>query len=113
MSCDMDDLVTYFIVRYNDETYVREYQRAMHQKGLHATVVIVLDIGGINTVTSTLKSRNSVAVSTVPVTVVPRTLIWSPVCLARRKSHFSKAPWFLRIPWIFSSFASSRYFLPS
>ena len=28
----MDDLVTYFIVRYNDETYVREYQRAMQKK---------------------------------------------------------------------------------
>ena len=106
----MGDIVTYLVVMFNDESAISAAQRVMHQKGLHATVVIVLDIGGINTVTSTLKSLNSVAVSTVPVTVVPCMLIQAPVFLARSKSYFSKAPWSLTITLIFESFAVSCSF---
>ena len=57
--------------------------------------------------------RNSVAASTVPVTIVPRTLNEAPMCLARRNRRFLKAPWFLKITESFTSFETSWSFLPS
>ena len=49
----MDDLVTYLIVTCDDETSGREYQHVTHQKVFHATVTFVLDVRGVNVVTST------------------------------------------------------------
>ena len=57
--------------------------------------------------------RHSMADSTVPVNVVPRTVFQEPVCLERRNRRQSKA---LRVSTIPSSLAllmSSWFFLPS
>ena len=51
----MVDLVTYLIVTCDENNSVREAQRVLHQKGLHATVAFVLEVRGINIVTSKLK----------------------------------------------------------
>ena len=49
----MDDLVTYLIVMCDYKTSVRVPQRMMHRKGLHATVLFILEVKGVNVVTST------------------------------------------------------------
>ena len=53
--CGVDDLVTYLVVTCDDESAIKAYQRVTYQKHLHATVILVLQIGGFNVVTSTLK----------------------------------------------------------
>ena len=70
----MDDLVTYLIVTYDDKTSVAAAERVTHRKCLQETLTFSLEDRGFNVITCTLKSRNSVAASNVPVTVVPRTL---------------------------------------
>ena len=53
--CRVDYIVTYLVVTCDDESTIRAAQRVMHRRGFHATVAFVLDIGGVNVVTSTLK----------------------------------------------------------
>ena len=67
----VDDLVTYLIVTYNNETSVAAAECVTHQKVLHATATFILKIRGIIVITSTLKSSNPIVASAVPVTVVP------------------------------------------
>ena len=49
----MDDFITYLIVACDGETSVRASQRVTYKKGLHATATFVLEIRGVNVVTST------------------------------------------------------------
>ena len=49
--CEMDDIVTYLIVTCNDKIYVSTVQCVMHQRGLHATIVFVLEVRGVNVIT--------------------------------------------------------------
>ena len=51
--CEVDDLGMYLIVTCDDKTAVRSAQRVTRRKGLHETVGLVLEIGGVNIVTST------------------------------------------------------------
>ena len=53
---EVDDLVTYLIVTFNDKTTVRVDQHVAHQKGLHATVRFFLVIRGVNVLRSTYKT---------------------------------------------------------
>ena len=48
----VDDFVTYLVVTCNGKCAIRETQRVIHGKVLHATVTFVLDIGGVKVVTS-------------------------------------------------------------
>ena len=107
LSGEVDNIVTYLIVTCYDETFVSAADRVRQRKFLQATVTFILKVKGVNDIINTLKSRNSVAASTVPVTVVYHTLRQNPMCLARRKRHLLKAPWSLTIPWSFASFTSS------
>ena len=40
-------------------------------------------------------------------------LIQAPLCMAHQERRFSKAPWFLTIPWSSDSLSASQCFLPS
>ena len=51
----MDDLVTYLIVTCNDKTSVKADQRMTYQNGLHATFELILEVSGVNVITSTLE----------------------------------------------------------
>ena len=53
LSCEVDDLVMYLIVTCDDNTSVRADQRMTYQKGLHATAAFLLQVKGVNTVSST------------------------------------------------------------
>ena len=46
-------LVMYPIVMFDEDTYIREDQLLAHRKGLHATVAFILEVRGVNVVTST------------------------------------------------------------
>ena len=50
--CNVDDFVTYLVVTSDGESTIREDQSVTQQKGLHTTVVFVLEIGWVNFVTS-------------------------------------------------------------
>ena len=65
----VDDLVTHSIVTCDDKTFVAADEHVTHRKVLQATTAFILKVWGVNVITSTQKSRNFVAVSTVPVTV--------------------------------------------
>ena len=69
------DLVMYISVTCDDDTYVAAAERVTHIKVMDSTVTFILKLGGVNVITSTLKWRNYVAASNVPVTAVPHTLI--------------------------------------
>ena len=56
----------------DDKTTIRAADRIMHQKVLHETVTFFWRLGGVNVITSTEKPQNSIANSTVPVTVLLR-----------------------------------------
>ena len=53
VSGKVDDPVTYIIVTCNDETYIAASEGAMNQKGLQTTVTFILEVRGINIITST------------------------------------------------------------
>ena len=108
---EVGTLVTYLSVTCDDKTAIRVAQRVMHWKGLYAIVALVFYIGGVNVLTITWKSWDSIAASNVSVTMVPRTLIQSSVCLAHWETCFLKAPWLLTIPWSFAVFSVSRFFI--
>ena len=97
----------YIVVTCDDDYRIKADQLVTHQRGLHATVAFVLEIGGVEFVTSTFKNQIFVADSTVPVSVLPRTLIQTPVWLACSKRHVSNAFWSLTIPLHFAPFAAS------
>ena len=50
---EVDYLVTYLVVACDEDTAVRTDQCVTHQKGLNATITLVLDIRGVNIVMST------------------------------------------------------------
>ena len=68
LSGKVDDIDTYPIVMLNDKTSVSVAECVMHRKGLQATFTFTLQFSGVIVITCTLKSRNSVAVSTLLVT---------------------------------------------
>ena len=113
MFCEVDDLVTYLIVACNYETAIMADQHVTSRKSLHGTIALVLEVRGVKVVTITLKLKDSISGSTVPVIKLPRTFIQEPVYLARWKRRFSKVPWLLTIPWSFVSSAVSQFFLLS
>ena len=49
----MDDLVTYLIVTYDNETSVSAAERVMHQKGLYAIAIFILEVRVVNVLTIT------------------------------------------------------------
>ena len=49
----VDDLVTYLIVTWDDETSVATAECVMHRKGLQATVKFILNVRWVNGITST------------------------------------------------------------
>ena len=51
--CKVDDLVTYLIVTWDDETSVATAECVMHRKGLQATVKFILNVRWVNGITST------------------------------------------------------------
>ena len=106
----VDGLFEYLVVTCNDETFIATAEHLIHIKGLQATVSFSLKVGGVNVITYTLKSRNYVAASNVPVIVVPRALVQEPVCFVHRKILILKLHWSLTTPLSFASFASSWFF---
>ena len=46
-------LVIYPIVTFDEDTYIREDQLVAHRKVLHATDTFILEVRGVNVVTST------------------------------------------------------------
>ena len=86
LSVDVDNLVMYLIVTCNNETSVDTAEHVMHRKGLQSNVTFLLKVRDVNVITSTLKSRNSVVASTIPVISLPPTLIQEPVGLVQRKT---------------------------
>ena len=48
LSGKVDDIVMYLIVTCDDKTSVAIYECVTHQKGLHATVVFLLEVNGVN-----------------------------------------------------------------
>ena len=52
LSCKADDLVKYLIVMCNAKIFVRADQRMTHPNVFRATVVFVLEVRGVNFVTS-------------------------------------------------------------
>ena len=53
LSSKVDDIVTYPIVKCDEETSVAAAERVMHRKGLKATVKFILNIRWVNGITST------------------------------------------------------------
>ena len=53
MSVEVDDIITYLIVKCNDETYVTAAERMTHQKGLQETITFSFEGRGVNVITST------------------------------------------------------------
>ena len=49
----MDDLATYLIMMYEDETSVAAAERVMNRKGLKATVTFPLKVRGVNVIRCT------------------------------------------------------------
>ena len=49
----MDDRVASLIVTFDYKTSVAAAERVMHQKGMHATVAFILEVRGVNVITST------------------------------------------------------------
>ena len=78
------DFVTDFIVTRNDEAVYDVAQCVNQYKRCATTVTVTLEVYGRYVIASAEKSRNPVADSTVPETVVPHTLRHAPVLLARR-----------------------------
>ena len=52
MSGEFDDIVTYLIVKCNDETSVAAAERVTHKKGMQATVTFILKVRGVNFISS-------------------------------------------------------------
>ena len=65
----------YLVMTCNYEISVAADEIMTHIKVLQSTVAFSLKVRGSNVITCKLKSRNSVAASTVTVAVVPCTLI--------------------------------------
>ena len=53
LSVDVDYLVKYLILTFDDKTSVAIAERVMHQKVLHATIKFILKVRGVNVITST------------------------------------------------------------
>ena len=53
LSDEMDNLVTYLIVEYDDETSIAEDESVTHQKGLYATITFILGVRGDKIITIT------------------------------------------------------------
>ena len=58
MFCEVDDLFMYIIVTRDDNTADGAAQHVTHKKGLHTTITLALEIGGVKFVTSTRKIAN-------------------------------------------------------
>ena len=67
MSGKVDDLVMYIIMMCNDETAIATAERVTLIKGLQSTITFSLKVRGVNVIACTLKLRDSVAASNVPV----------------------------------------------
>ena len=106
---EVDELVTHFIVTYSDKYSVSEAKSKAYGEGL-ITAVALFKFKGVNIVRCAKQSRNSVYISTVPVTVVPRTFIQEPMCLALGIRRRSGASWFSAIPLVLASLVPSRIF---
>ena len=44
MPVKVDDLVTYLVGTYNDDTFIAEAERMIHRKGLQATFVFFFEV---------------------------------------------------------------------
>ena len=49
---EVDDLIMYLIVTCDNKTSIRAAQCMLHRKGLHSTVAFVLEVRGVNVITS-------------------------------------------------------------
>ena len=76
---------------FDDKPSVSAAQSVIYEKELSATIKYILKVRRGIIVTFTQKLRYSMANSTVPVTVVLRTVSQEPVCLAQRNRQRSKA----------------------
>ena len=45
---EVDDIITYFIVAYDDKTSVRADQSVMHLNGMHAIATFLCRLGGLS-----------------------------------------------------------------
>ena len=50
---EVDDIVTYLVVKCNGKTSVAVADRVMHRKGLQATITFYLKVRGVNIITCT------------------------------------------------------------
>ena len=53
MSGKLDDIFTYLIVTFNDDTSVAAAECVTHRKFLQATVAFLLKVGGVKVISST------------------------------------------------------------
>ena len=57
MFCEVYDIVAYLIMTCDDDLSVRAAHHMTYQKGLHSTIVFVLEVRGVNVVT--IKSKTT------------------------------------------------------
>ena len=79
MPGEVYDIFVYIMFTCDDEASVSAAECVTHIKGLQATAAFILEVRGVNFITSTLKSRNSVVASTVTVTILSCTLVQEPM----------------------------------
>ena len=94
----MDDCVTHFIVTYDNETSVRAADCVIHQKGLHATLKLILEVRTVNVI-MIIKKITRLRCGEY-CTSNPSTLYSQPGThvSGTEEKAFLKAPWLLMIP---------------